>query len=73
MGLELKDLDAATARRLRTQGQLQYFEAAQFAQVLEQEVARATSAGLSHIRAEMNLEDAARLASFLRRAVLLGA
>lgn len=74
MGVELeKALAAATEKRLREHGQLQYFEAEAFARALEQETNRAVAADLSHMKIEMNLEDASRLAQFMRRAILLGA
>jgi len=72
MGL-IESLSDATERRLREHGQLQAFEAESFARALEQEINRAHAAGLSHMRVDMNLTDAQRLASFMRRAILLGA
>jgi len=49
------------------------FEALSLAQGIESELNRAKGVGHSKIRINMDLDDAAQLASFLRRATLLGA
>ncbi len=49
------------------------FAALELAQALEQEVNRANGRGHTKIQINMNFEDATALASYLRRAVLLGA
>lgn len=74
MDVALKQaLDDATERRLREHGQLQYFEAESFVQALEREIRSAEEHHLGHMRIDMNLTDAGRLAGFMRRAILLGA
>lgn len=52
---------------------LDHFSALELAQAIESEVNRAGGAGGTKIRLDMNFEDAMRLASYLRRAILLGA
>lgn len=51
---------------------LERFDAARLAAVLASEIARAAACGLSHIRINMNLTDAAALARALRCAALAG-
>jgi hypothetical protein len=62
MGLE----NPANQPRLPAQ-HLERFNAAQLAQVLEQEIVKASAAGLSHIALNMNLADCAALARALRK------
>lgn len=52
---------------------LECFKALDLAQALESEVNRANGAGHTKIQINMRFEDAIALASYLRRAVLLGA
>lgn len=49
------------------------FDAAQLAQVLEQEIRRAEAHGLSHVSLNMSLVDCTALAKCLRRASIMGA
>lgn len=51
---------------------LERFNADQLAQVLEQEIVKATASGLSHIRLSMNLADGVALSKALRTAAKMG-
>lgn len=84
MGVELTDLTdrERLQAQLRRDGgrldpvpdgpKLECFSALELAQALESELNRAASVGHTKIRLDMTFDDAAKLASFLRRAVLLG-
>lgn len=79
MGVELKDL---LRQQLRANGgvlppmpdgpMLERFNALELAQGLESEINRAGEKGFKNVRLDMSLEDSQALASFLRRAVLMG-
>lgn len=76
MGLTQSEIEQALANpanqpRLPAQ-QLERFDAGKLALLLEQEVGRATEAGLSHVSLNMNLVDTVALARALRRASLIG-
>jgi hypothetical protein len=51
---------------------LDYFAALELAQAMESEINRAMAGGLSKLRLDMDFGDAQKLASYLRRAVLMG-
>lgn len=53
--------------------EMERFDPAELAKVLEQEINRCAAHGLSHIRVSMNVLDCSALATFLRRGALLGA
>jgi hypothetical protein len=51
---------------------LDHFSAFEMAQAIESEVRRAPGLGWDHVSMKMTLEDASRLAAYLRRAVAAG-
>ena len=83
MGVELINQKAALAAQLRrTGGQLPTvpdgpllpcFHALEMARALEHELERAAGRAQTKIRIDMNFNDAQELASYLRRAALMGA
>lgn len=72
MGI-MTELDDAHARNLKEHAQLQHFEAQAFVDALQREINVSHERGFKHMRTDMNIEDATRLCSFIRRAILLGA
>lgn len=51
---------------------MEYFSALELAQAIESEAARISNADVRKIRLDMDADNAMKLASYLRRAVLMG-
>lgn len=83
MGVELMSVKELLQAQLRRNGgalppapdgpYLEAFNAFDLAQAIEHEINRAQSQGNQKIRIDLTFDDAQKLASTLRRAVLLGA